>query len=240
MTTPIVRTLKANAGSRDLRTVFTDFCEASAIAIRNRVDSHGFREREESYERIRSQYSAAQMDRFSEALALVAIEVTQNPRDVLGETYMQLGIADRDRGQFFTPYNVAQLIAEMQLADTSTRVPPRPFLTIYEPACGAGAMVIAMTQALARRGLDYRERLHVTADDLSLTAVHMSYLQLSLLNVPALVNRRDSLTLEHFDTWATPAHVIGGWTRRLASLEHSADQDCQLTPGQVSPSHRRP
>ncbi len=223
MMTPIVRTLKANAGSRDLRTVFTDFCEASAIAIRNRVDSHGFREREESYERIRSQYSAAQMDRFAEALALVSIEVTQNPRDVLGETYMQLGIADRDRGQFFTPYNVAQLIAEMQLAGTSTRVPPRPFLTIYEPACGAGAMVIAMTQALARRGLDYRECVHVTADDLSLTAVHMSYLQLSLLDVPALVNRRNSLTLEHFDTWATPAHVIGGWTRRLASLEHSAE-----------------
>ena len=59
MMTPIVRTLKANAGSRDLRTVFTDFCEASAIAIRNRVDSHGFREREESYERIRSRASAS-------------------------------------------------------------------------------------------------------------------------------------------------------------------------------------
>ena len=220
MTTPIVKVLRANAGSRDLRTVFTDFCEASAIAIRNRVDSHGFREREESYERIRSQYSAAHMDRFAEALALVAIEVTQNPRDVLGETYMQLGIADRDRGQFFTPYNVAQLIAEMQLADTPSPGATQPFLTIYGPACGAGAMVIAMTQALARRGIDYRQRVHVTADDISLTAVHMSYVQLSLLDVPALVNRRNSLTLEHFDTWATPRHVLGNWAERLTPLQH--------------------
>ncbi|KAA9104788.1 hypothetical protein [Microbacterium rhizomatis] len=99
----------------------------------------------------------------------------------------------------------------MQLANTPTPSAAEPFLTIYEPACGAGAMVIAMTQALARRGIDYRERVHVTADDISLTAVHMSDVQLSLLDVSALVNRRNSLTLEHFDTWATPGHVIGNW-----------------------------
>lgn len=236
---PIVKVLRANTGSRDLRTVFTDFCEASAIAIRNRVDAHGFQEREESYERIRAQYSAAQLDRFAEALALVAVEMSRDPRDVLGETYMQLGIADRDRGQFFTPYNVAQLIAEMQLADASSVVFTRPVLTIYEPACGAGAMVIAMTQALARRGIDCRERVHITADDLSLAAVHMSFVQLSLLDVPALVNRRNSLTLERFDTWATPAHVFCGWERRLASLEHPPPEDRPVETDATMPRHHR-
>ena len=77
-------------------------------------------------------------------------------------------------------------------------------------------MVIAMTQALAAQGIEYQTKVHVTADDISAIAVHMSYVQLSLLGVPALVNRRNSLTLEHFDTWPTPAHVLGGWAYRLA------------------------
>lgn len=155
------------------------------------------------------------MDRFAEALAFVALELDAQPRDVLGETYMQLGIANRDQGQFFTPYSVAQLIASMQINDAPAQLLTRPFLTVYEPACGAGAMVIAMTQTLAAQGIEYQTKVHVTADDISAIAVHMTYMQLSLLGVPAVVNRRNSLTLEHFGTWPTPAHVLGGWARKL-------------------------
>lgn len=215
-TSRIVKVLRANTGARDLRTVFEDFCAMAAAAIRNRVDRNGYQAREEDYERTRTHYTPAQMDRFAEALALVALELDAHPRDVLGETYMQLGIANRDQGQFFTPYSVAQLIASMQIHDAPTQLLTRPFLTVYEPACGAGAMMIAMTQALAAQGIEYKTKVHVTADDISAIAVHMSYVQLSLLGVPALVNRRNSLTLEHFDTWPTPAHVLGGWAYRLA------------------------
>lgn len=214
-TSRIVKILRANTGARDLRTVFEDFCAMAAAAIRNRVDRNGYQAREEDYERTRTHYTPAQMDRFAEALALVALELDAQPRDVLGETYMQLGIANRDQGQFFTPYSVAQLIASMQLTDAPTQLLTRPFLTVYEPACGAGAMMIAMTQALAAQGIEYQTKVHVTADDISATAVHMAYVQLSLLGVPAIVNRRNSLTLEHFDTWPTPAHVLGGWAQTL-------------------------
>lgn len=214
-TSRIVKVLRANTGARDLRTVFEDFCAMAAAAIRNRVDRNGYQAREEDYERTRTHYTPAQMDRFAEALALVALELDAQPRDVLGETYMQLGIANRDQGQFFTPYSVAQLIASMQIHDAPTQLLTRPFLTVYEPACGAGAMMIAMTQALAAQGIEYQTKVHVTADDINAIAVHMSYVQLSLLGVPAVVNRRNSLTLEHFDTWPTPAHVLDGWARKL-------------------------
>lgn len=214
-TSRIVKVLRANTGARDLRTVFEDFCAMAAAAIRNRVDRNGYQAREEDYERTRTHYTPAQMDRFAEALAFVALELDAQPRDVLGETYMQLGIANRDQGQFFTPYSVAQLIASMQINDAPAQLLTRPFLTVYEPACGAGAMVIAMAQALAAQGIEYQTKVHVTADDISAIAVHMSYVQLSLLGVPAVVNRRNSLTLEHFDTWPTPAHVLDGWARKL-------------------------
>lgn len=213
----IVKLLKANTGAIDMHTVFRDFCEVSAIALRNRIDPQGRQEREDEYERTKARYDEAQVGRFAEALAVVAMELSSEPRDVLGEVYMQLEIASKDLGQFYTPYSVCQLMASMQVADAATLLKERPYLTVYEPACGAGAMVIAVSQALAAQGIDYREQMHVTADDISPTAVHQSYIQFELLGIPALVNRRNSLTLEHFDTWPTAAHVLGGWHYRLGS-----------------------
>lgn len=215
----IVKKLRANTGATDMHTVFGDFCAMAAAAIRNRVDSHGFQEREDDYERMKARYTDEQMTRFAEVLALVTLELEENPRDVLGEIYMQLEISSREQGQFFTPYSVCQLMAGMQFGDAADRLQATPFLTLYEPACGAGAMVIAATQSLKAQGVNYQQQLHVTADDLSLTAVHMSYVQFSLLGIPALVNHRNSLTLEHFDTWATPAHILDGWGIRLKLKE---------------------
>lgn len=211
----IVKRLQANTGATDMHTVFGDFCAMAGAAIRNRVDPHGFQEREDDYERMKARYTDEQMTRFAEVLALVTLELEGNPRDVLGEIYMQLEISSREQGQFFTPYSACQLMAGMQFGDAADRLQATPFLTLYEPACGAGAMVIAATQNLKAQGVNYQQQLHVTADDLSLTAVHMSYVQFSLLGIPALVNHRNSLTLEHFDTWATPAHTLGGWSFRL-------------------------
>lgn len=68
----IVKQLRANTGERDLHTVFGDFCSMSAIALRNRFDPHGHKEREDEYERTRQRYSEAQWMRFPEALAAVA------------------------------------------------------------------------------------------------------------------------------------------------------------------------
>ncbi|WP_231554968.1 N-6 DNA methylase [Microbacterium sp. ZOR0019] len=188
----------------------------SATALRNRFDPNGHEEREEQYERTRERYSEAQWTRFAEALGAVTIELVTEPRDVLGEVYMQLEIASRDQGQFFTPYSVCQLMAALQVPDAAEQLQTRPFLTVYEPACGAGAMVIAVAQELTSQGVDCSTQLHVTADDLSTTAVAMSYIQLSLLQIPAIVNHRNSLTLEHFDAWPTAAHALGGWDRKLS------------------------
>lgn len=212
----IVKLLRANTGAQDIRTVFTDFCTLSAIALRNQVDPHGHQQREDEYERIRERYTAEQMSRFAEVLGLVTLELAAEPRDVLGEVFMRLEAGDRGMGQFFTPYSVSLLIASMSMGDAIKLLETRPFITLNEPSCGAGGMVIAATQVLTEHGIDYRARLHVTADDISPLAVHMTFVQLTLLDVPAIVNRRNSLSMELFETWPTPAHLLGGWTTKLA------------------------
>lgn len=216
-TRQIVKDLRANTGSADMHTVFSDFCAMAATAMRNAIDRDGYQRREDDYLRRAARYNPEQLDRFAHVLALVSIELERAPRDVLGEVYMSLEIAAREQGQFFTPYSVCELIAALTVPDSIERLADAPFITLYEPACGAGAMVIAATQSLAAQGINYQQRLHVTADDLNPTAVHMAYIQFSLLGIPAVVHHRNALSLEHFDTWPTPLHVIHAWTPRLAA-----------------------
>jgi hypothetical protein len=43
----------------------------------------------------------------------------------------------------------------------------------------------------------------------------MAYLQLSLLHIPARITHGNSLSLDEFSHWYTPAHILGGWNFKL-------------------------
>lgn len=214
----IVKLLERNTGARRMSNVFDDFIEMFALAIRNTVDYSGRDAREEKYVRIAGQYTREQLDRFAEAFALVVMAMEEEPRDVLGHLYMQLELGSDVMGQFYTPYDIARLLAEMQGDALVEQVETRGFASVYEPACGAGAFMVATSEAFRARGYNPQTQLHVTAEDLSSEAVHMIYIHLSLLHVPAVVFRRDTLSMETFDRWVTPAHVLGGWESRLRAV----------------------
>ena len=76
-------------------------------------------------------------------------------------------------------------------------------------------MVIALAHEIRELGINYQKHLHVTAVDVDPKCVHMTYLQLSLLHVPAIVVHGNSLSLEEFGHWYTPAHIMDGWDWKL-------------------------
>lgn len=43
----------------------------------------------------------------------------------------------------------------------------------------------------------------------------MAYIQCALFHIPAIIVHGNSLTVEEWDHWATPAHVLGFWDHRL-------------------------
>lgn len=212
---PIVKLLTANTGAHRMYEVFDDFTTMFAIAHRQVVDKQKWQDREDEYLRLAGKYDRPQLDRFAEAWAHVVTVMDTEPTDVLGRLYMELEISDASMGQFYTPYDVACLIADMNRDQLLEALESREWVSVYEPACGAGAFLVAITQTLHREGVNFQQRIHVTADDLSRTAVHMCYLHMTLLHVPAVIVRRNTLTMETFDTWVTPAHVLGGWDRKL-------------------------
>src|SRR5205807_1311624 len=52
--------------------------------------------------------------------------------------------------------------------------------------------------------------------DLDIIAVHMSYVQCTLLHIPAIILHGDTLRGETYSVWRTFAHVMGFWDAKLA------------------------
>ncbi len=76
-------------------------------------------------------------------------------------------------------------------------------------------MVIAMAEAMNKAGINYQQHMHVVAQDVDSRAVHMAFLQLSLLHIPAVVVLGNTLALEVREQWFTPAHIMGLWGVKL-------------------------
>ncbi|MDM0030195.1 hypothetical protein QTI27_37205 [Variovorax sp. J31P216] len=98
----------------------------------------------------------------------------------------QFDRVERWQGQFFSPFSVALLTAQFTVLDASETIEGQGFLSVSEPACGAGGKVIACTSALHAQGINYQQALHVAATDLDATAAHMAYLPISSCDVEFL------------------------------------------------------
>lgn len=212
--------------------VFTDFVEVSALAISNRVDLAQYEPREARYMQIIGKYTkeetalfpqmfAALVDSFALRDATMRQVGTMDRyhssglTDILGQVYMNLEIANERSGQFFTPYEVSRLMALLTFGDPQPAIESRGYVTLMEPACGSAGMVIAIAEAMHEKGVNYQQALHATCTDIDPVCVHMAYVQLSLLHIPAIIIHGNSLSMESWAHWYTPAHILGGWTWRL-------------------------
>ena len=210
--------MRAAAGRRNLWEVFSDFCEMAACAISNPVDLHHRAEREARYMRCIGLYEPAEQELFPEMLAALVERMEQGPDDVLGRLFSELELYNADRGQFFTPYELCKTIAALQIGDPThmaAAIEAQGFVTVSEPACGAGAMIIAFQELMRQAGFNPQTQMHATCQDIDSRGVHMCYLHLSLLHIPAAVILGNTLAVECREVWYTPAHILGGWSRRL-------------------------
>lgn len=212
----LVKLLTANTGEHQLWTVWSDFVEMSALAIANSADLAQRDKREERYLSIVKRYTPEQAARFGEALGALVVALEHEPSDVLGATFMELELGSKWAGQFFTPFALCRAMAALQVDDAlKATIAQRGFVTANDPAVGAGATLIAFAIELLEAGINPQQHLHVTAQDIDERAVHMAYVQLSLLGIPGVVVVGDTLRMEYRAVWYTPAHIVGGWSRRL-------------------------
>lgn len=175
---------------------WADFVEAAAIALHNACDQtsikHG--ERETRYCQIMNGYSPKEQAVFPKLFAMLCAALEQNPeQDFLGDMFMRLELGSHWHGQFFTPYNVCWMTAEMQMQDIRTQIQERGWVSIHDCACGAGATLIAARNVIMRQKLDWSSQALFVGQDIDRTAALMCYLQLSLLGCAGYVVIADSL-----------------------------------------------
>lgn len=116
----IVRLLEQlGAGKLSIWEIWEDFILMSAISIANSVDFGSAQaEREQLYTSISAKYTADEFGLFVEAFSQVVLGLETDPQqDLLGTVFMSLGLNNHWKGQFFTPYDIAKMMAEMTLSD---------------------------------------------------------------------------------------------------------------------------
>lgn len=221
MDTPTVQSIlsKLDRIQMPMYEILQDLFECGAITISQRFQIMPNAEKEKRYQAIMRRYDENAREKLAEAFAdvyvLLSSQVENGFGDYLGELYMQSGTSNSRSGQFFTPYHVSLACAEATVSEDMLKphMENDTILTANEPACGSAGMIIALVDILHNKyHFNYARNLFVECSDIESRCVHMAYLQLALAGVPAVVYRRDTLTMKTYERWDTPA-LIAQWMR---------------------------
>lgn len=219
---------EAAHGGKTRWQVFSDFLTVNAISYANSsspTKDDTWQARENEFHKIWRSY---QQPVILAELAGGLIEAFQrdypNYTDVLGTLFESLYIQDKWHGQFFTPQPLCEVTAmTFNVEAAKETILKRGYIKIHEPASGGGAMLLAIINRLISAGINPSTQTLFVANDLDIRSVYMSYIQLSLAGVPAIVNHMDTLTLREISPpWYTPVFHLDGWAQRL-DLERRVD-----------------
>lgn len=202
----LIAEIRNLAQSQGLNTVFTTFLEITANSIAAQMDPTNAEERETRYQEIASGMTQETLDSYARMLAMLWLAVHEHeddPCDILGDIYHELRLNNEWNGQFFTPDHICRLMAEIVNPVDEFAGKDGP-VTINEPTCGSGTMVIGAVWAMKRKNFDFQRKSFFVAQDIDIRCVWMAYIQLSLYGIPAVVIHGNTLTMEEWSRWYTP------------------------------------
>lgn len=195
--------LETMAHDHDSRQVFDAFVRMTACAL-------AAGSREEEYLTEAKQWSKSALDLFAQALGGLISEMDEHPfEDLLGPFYLEFALSknSQDRnGEFHTPKPVADFMARI-LVGGGNSFPAEGPITVCEPACGSGGMILSFGSAMPP---ERRRRLRVIAIDKNRTPCDLTFINTTLWGIPTRVLHGDSLTMEFKAGWSN-IHWLMPW-----------------------------
>jgi Type I restriction-modification system methyltransferase subunit len=202
--------------------VWTDFVAMAACSLSN-LDKAQQPKREEMYLSIAKKYSRDDLEQFAAMFAAVVEALEEDcEQDFLGDLFMRLELGNEAHGQFFTPYHVCDFMAKMTFDDAAAEVERRGYISVNDPCCGAGALLVAFANECRRQEINFQTSVLFVAQDIDITAALMCYIQLSLLGCAGYVIIGNTLTtpptepLRNQNVWYTPMYFRDIWQWRAA------------------------
>ena len=186
--------------------------------------------REQEYAEIVRRYTEDDIKQFAQMFALTVEALERNPdQDFLGDLFMRFDLSNTWKGQFFTPYSICEAMSSITAGELTVQLKNKPWISVNDPACGAGALLIAFAQECVRQKVNYQQSVLFIAQDIDRTAALMCFVQLSLLGCAGYVVVGDSLLnptvgpsvllpvkQDGQEIWYTPMMCTEIWQYRLA------------------------
>ncbi len=202
----IIKTISSMAGMYSEYEIFTDWVKVMALSIQNSCwlnHDKCWQEREKMYNAIFNKYGKETIVKFSEMMAWLTEAYEEEISDILGEIFMSKEFGSSTAGQFFTPFHISEMTA-----DIATLSDNQGYYSINEPSCGSGGMIVAVAKILQKRGIPYQKKMRVVAQDLDWNAVYMCYVQMSLLGIYGIAVQGSTLTDPYDERQTERSHIL--------------------------------
>lgn len=178
--------------------VFSDACALMAMTLEQSVNVFNRKrqaEVEKTFLATIGKYEKDEHVHFADMLGIVATALEEKRDSFLGPVLEEIGAAAVRNGQFLTPWSVARMMAEVNVADTP--IVPGRVVKVDDPACGAGVTLIAQGEAMLAHG--YRQAdILLTGGDIDGRACDITYIELTLLGYAGIVRHEDALSMKKF------------------------------------------
>ena len=181
--------------SRNAWQVWEDLMTVMACSISNAVDRtpEKFKSREEQYARAIKNLGGVDVP--AQLLGIITMALERDPdQDFLGKLYMSLNLGNHWRGQFFTPYDVCKLMSGMTLENIDSQIEKKGYVSVCDPACGAGATLIAAANNMKKSKYNFQKHVLFVGQDIDRVVGMMCYIQLSLLGCAGYICIGNTIT----------------------------------------------
>ena len=207
--------------------VWADLIYMMAAALSNALDPDSSRreKREKEYLECARRCGGAELP--AKAFGVVVNALEANPdQDFLGSLYMRFELGSHWHGQFFTPYSLCHLMAEIQMDELPEKIEKDGWVSVCDPCIGGGAMLVAAASKARIMGINYQHSMLFVGQDIDRIAGMMAYIQMSLLGMPGYIVIADTLSnpmtgdvlipdeKEGQEFWYTPFFYRDDWTLR--------------------------
>lgn len=199
---PFVGEIEAAAGRHRASDVFIDACHMMALSIWSALCfGKAKRKAEDDYAATASKYNAGEMAHICAAYAALVVALEAKREEFLGHCMNLFEATNKWGGQVLTPISLSHMLGRVTAPEPEGKV-----VTLHDPCCGAGVLVIEGAEAFMERGHEQRN-ICVVAGDIDYRACDMTYVQLSLLGYAGVVQQADALTVEAYGE----ARYTPGW-----------------------------
>ena len=173
--------------------------------------------REDEYIKRAKQYNIKTQELFTRMFAEIVLAFEQEGCvDILGDMYMQLELFNKWTGQYFTPSHLCELMAKMTEGDMKAEVEKQGYISVCDPCCGGGAMLIAFAKNALEQGINYQRDVLFVGQDIDPVVARMCYISMALLGMPGYVIVGNSLLMDtqNWEYWFTPMYFVNGFSWR--------------------------